>query len=234
MTVQIVLVRPRNPLNLGAAARAMANFGLSELVLVAPYGEAWRSARSARAGAAVLEQARTVGTLAEAIAGCGHIVGTTTGTARQPEVPLEDWRQVAAELPQGRTALLFGSEKTGLNVEDISHCHRLARIPTVTGAPSMNLGQAVAVCAYELARQRPLLLGRRREAAIGPRTRERLIETWYPLMERVGAVKPGHQASQGRVLRQALLRWGCTAADDRRLLGLARQIRHHLDGRGES
>lgn len=229
MPVRIVLVGPRNPLNIGAAARAMANFGLDDLLLVSPYSQAWRNARSARAGSSVLENARAVASLSEAIAGCSLVVGTTAGTARDPELPLEDWRHVASELPQDSTAILFGSEKTGLGVEALSYCHRLARIPTSAGAPSMNLGQAVAVCAYELARRTSIPAVLPLLPAIDVAERERLIQTWYPLLERLGVVKPGHHASQTRLFRQALLRWHCTPADERRLLGLARQIRHHLD-----
>ncbi|MGH9416445.1 MAG: RNA methyltransferase [Terriglobales bacterium] len=226
-SVRIVLLRGRNPLNLGAAARAMANFGLHDLVLVAPYGEAWRQARSARAGAAVLASARVAATLAEAVADCDFVVGTTDGAGRATEVPLEDWRTVASSLPGRRAALIFGSEKTGLEVDDISHCHRLARLPTVPGAPSMNLGQAVAVCAYELAR-RGSLAAPAPATAVTVAERERLLETWYPLLERVGVVRPGHRASQTRLLRQMLLRWRLLPADVTRLLGVARQVRHAM------
>ncbi|MGH9468422.1 MAG: RNA methyltransferase [Terriglobales bacterium] len=216
-------------MNLGAAARAMANFGLDDLVLVSPYGEAWKTARSARAGAALLRQARCTESLAEALDGCANVIGTTAGTARAPELGLEDWRDVAASLGAGKTALVFGSEKTGLSVADISHCHRLARIPTRADAPSMNLGQAVALCAYELARgETPRPAARAPEPTMGATGRERLLAVWYPLLEQLGAVRPGHRASQTRILRQALVRWGCNAADERRLLGLARQIRNHL------
>ncbi len=237
--MRIVLVRPRNPLNIGAAARAMANFGLDDLALVEPYTTAWETARSARAGAKVLRHARVYPGLAEALADCALAVGTTDGAARSPELPLETWPQVAAALPAGRTALIFGSEKTGLSVEDLSHCHRLARIPTLAGAPSMNLGQAVAVCAYELRRQ--ALPGRPRARAwaealgeaklIGSPERERLLNAWYPLLEQLGAIQAVHRTSQTRALRAMLLRWRLTPADERRLLGLARQLRHTLAGR---
>src|SRR6185312_4320679 len=102
---------------------------------------------------------------------------------------------VAASLPAGRTALVFGSEKTGLGVEEISFCHRLARIPTRPDAPSMNLGQAVAICAYELARtapgepaagHHPVITAEERERLTAEQRerltaeqRERLVETWY-------------------------------------------------------
>jgi tRNA/rRNA methyltransferase len=235
--IRIVLVRVRNPLNIGAAARAMANFGLEDLVLVEPYAAAWETVRSARAGLAVLERARTFGSVPEAVAGCDTIVGTTAGTGRVPELPLEDWRTVAASLPAGRTALLFGSEKTGLGVEEISYCHRLARISTRPEAPSMNLGQAVAVCAYELTRPLPAAPPAGSavpDAALDAAQRERVIDAWVPLLERLGSVQPGHRAGQRRLAREMLSRWRPTPADARRLLGIARQLGHTLAGRRES
>ncbi|HXE31213.1 MAG TPA: TrmH family RNA methyltransferase [Terriglobales bacterium] len=230
--IRIVLVRVRNPLNIGAVARAMANFGLPELVLVDPYDPAWREARSARAGTEVLQHARAVASLSEAVGDCGCVIGTTAGTARSPEIPLEDWPTVAASLPPAApdrpVALLFGSERTGLAVEEISYCHRLARIPTLPDAPSMNLGQAVAVCAYELHRQpanAPLPL-----PSLTVEERERLLATWYPLLEQLGVVPPGHRQSQTRMLRRMVSRWQLGPEDQYRLLGVARQVRRLLRG----
>ncbi len=228
--VRVVLVRVRNPLNIGAAARAMANFGFEDLVLVEPYDKAWKTVRSARAGETVLDRARSVERMADALDGCELIVGTTDGSKRVPELPLEDWRAVGASLPSAQTALVFGNEKSGLSVDEISFCHRLVRIPTTPGAPSMNLGQAVAVCLYELARSaRPLPRSPTPPAAIDASARERMLDAWYPLLERLGAVKPGHDASQRRILREMLSRWRCRRSDERRLLGLARQIRNKFE-----
>lgn len=248
-TFRIVLVHSRNSLNMGAAARAMANFGLDDLVLVAPYEEAWRTVReatppSARAGAAVLERARAVTTLTEALSDCDYVVGTTDGSSRSPEVRLEPWPAVAASLDSlpsaSRIALVFGSEKFGLSVDDISFCDRLARLPTQPEAPSMNLGQAVAVCAYELYRTRqerqgaqaePTPLSARPAGGILPIAgRERLTGLWYPLLEQLGVVQPEHRAREMRVLREMLTRWQLTPKDEHRLLGLARQLRHVLTG----
>lgn len=241
--VRIVLVRPRNPLNIGAAARAMANFGFDDLVVVQPYVEAWRTARSARAGIAVLERARSADTLEEAIQDCQLVVGTTAGTARTPEEPLSSWPRVASCIPQrARTAVLFGSEKTGLSVEEMSHCRQLARIPTLPDSPSMNLGQAVAVCCYELARQRRIAefdappeiansieQGGEHSAHLASiEERERLVRTFHPLLESIGVMLPQHHASQMRRLRQMLLRWRLTPADARLLLGVAREMKRIL------
>ena len=154
--IDVVLVSPRNPLNIGAAARAMANFGFARLTVVAPYEEHWREARSAVGAPEVLAEARETATLAESLANCTLAIGTGMLTARRPEqhvVSLPDLAPLVEHELQagGRVAIVFGSEKRGLTREDLSRCHLLAEIPTDAGQPSMNLGQAVAVCLYELA-----------------------------------------------------------------------------------
>lgn len=149
-----MLVSTRNPLNIGAAARAVANFGLSDLRLVDPYEVAFREAVSAVGGVHVLQSARVFATLAEAVGDCSLVVGTTAGQRRVPQQPVELLARgmVRVREHRGKTALVFGSEKFGLSNEDMSFCHELIRIPTAPQTPSMNLGQAVAVCLYEWAR----------------------------------------------------------------------------------
>jgi tRNA/rRNA methyltransferase len=152
----VVLVSPRNPLNIGAAARAMANFGFSRLAVVAPYEEHWREAKSAVGASDLLQDARCTQCLADAVADCTLVIGTGTLEHRRPEQPViplpELTPMVDAELARGgRVALVFGSEKRGLTREDLALCHALVEIPTDPRQPSMNLGQAVAVCLYELA-----------------------------------------------------------------------------------
>lgn len=227
--LRIVLCATRNPLNIGAAARAMANFGLDDLVLVAPYGEAWRRARSARAGAAVLAQARVVATLPEAIADCQYVVGTAGLAGRRPEAPIADWTELAGRLPAGRCALVFGNEKTGLSVAEIGCCHVLARIATAAAAPSMNLGQAVAVCAYELHRRQAVtLLASPAPAMANWEQRERLVRRWMPVLEHIGVFRAQHRLSQTRRLRRMLLAWRLSPPDVRLLLGVARELRRVL------
>ena len=154
--LNVVLVSPRNPLNIGAAARAMANFGFSRLAVVAPYAPHWREARSAIGAPELLQNAKESPTLAEAVAGCTLVAGTGTLTYRKPEQPVVRLPDLAPlverELARGgRVAVVFGPEKHGLTREDLSYCHLLVEIPTDPRQPSMNLGQAVAVCLYELA-----------------------------------------------------------------------------------
>jgi tRNA/rRNA methyltransferase len=158
--VAIVLVRARNPLNIGAAARAMGNFGFNDLRIVNDYAVPFAEARSAVDAAPVLAAARAFSSVAEAIADCTLVYGTTAMGERRLLHPVDVLRDAAphvqAELEAGgRAAILFGSEKTGLSAEEMSHCHRLLTIPMRDGGISMNLGQAVAVCLYELAREAP-------------------------------------------------------------------------------
>src|ERR1700689_5102719 len=162
--LRVVLVATRNPLNIGAAARAMSNFGCTHLRLVNPYDPAYREARSAVGAAPVLARAEQFSTVAEAVADCPLVVGTTAAGRRNLHHQLctleagariilqRLTRKRAARGKKARAALLFGSEKTGLSNEDLSHCHWPLRIPTRAEHRSMNLGQAVAVCLYELVR----------------------------------------------------------------------------------
>jgi TrmH family RNA methyltransferase len=150
----VVLVAVRNPLNIGAAARAMSNFGFADLRLVNPYSPAFREAKSAVGASDLLAKAREYSSVAEAVADCAVVIGTTAGRNRQlrHEVVLlpNAVRRIRSEIASG-VALLFGSEKRGLSNEDLSHCDWVIQIPTAAKNPSMNLGQAVAVCLYELA-----------------------------------------------------------------------------------
>jgi TrmH family RNA methyltransferase len=153
--LRVVLVNSRNPLNIGAAARAMSNFGFRHLRVVTPYAPAFREARSAVGAADLLQQAQEFDSLADAVADCSLVVGTTAVRNRVLQqriyVPEQGSRLIRKKLASAHVALLFGSERVGLSNDDLSHCHWLIRIPTVDENISMNLGQAVAVCLYEIA-----------------------------------------------------------------------------------
>lgn len=163
----VILVGARNPNNIGAAARAMSNFGFPHLRIVNTYQVAFQEARSAVGAADLLASAQQFSSLQQAIADCTLVVGTTAVGDRELLHPLHRLEAAAALIqnhiahsvppsaPAPRVALLFGSEKTGLSNEDLSHCHWLLRIPTRAEHISMNLGQAVALCVYELVRQDP-------------------------------------------------------------------------------
>jgi tRNA C32,U32 (ribose-2'-O)-methylase TrmJ len=188
--LRVVLVATRNPLNLGAAARAMSNFGVRRLRVVNPYDPAFREAKSAVGASHVLKHAEVFASVADAVADCTLVVGTTAVRHRELQHQLKRLeegarlirKRLAAKTGEGEkqiphplrrvrndsqklllakknsarngncVALLFGSEKRGLSNADLSHCDWLMRIPTHEGNISMNLGQAVAVCLYELAR----------------------------------------------------------------------------------
>lgn len=175
LKVRFVLVRPRNPNNIGAAARALANFGFTGLSVVDPFEPVWKETRSALAGEGLLRKTKPQ-TLAQAVRGAHLVLGTADGRRkdRRPVVPLpglSDYLETA--LPTGgRIAILFGSEKTGLTNRELQTCKALLRIPTKAQAPSMNLGQAVALVAAELAR--PGLPTKVKEAAAAMPTAEQL------------------------------------------------------------
>jgi TrmH family RNA methyltransferase len=154
--LRVVLVAPRNPLNIGAAARAMSNFGFFHLRVVNPFELAFREAVSAVGAAPLLADAEEFQSTAEAVKDCTLVIGTTAIGPRRLHHPVRRLDQAALLIRKGLAsspvALLFGSEKRGLSNEDLSHCHWLLKIPTRDEHRSMNLGQAVAVCLYELAR----------------------------------------------------------------------------------
>ena len=238
--IDVVLVSPRNPLNIGAAARAMANFGFRRLAVVAAYAPPWREARSAVGAPELLASATEAETLAEAVAGCTLVAGTGTATYRKPEQPVVQLPNlgplVARELARGgRVALVFGSEKHGLTRDDLSHCHLLVEIPTDPRQPSMNLGQAVAVCLYELAsRVFQSANGgaegaREDEGAAGcpsapSRTLDRLAGVVEETMLAVGYSPSPMQAANRHDLRLLLRRLAPTERDSRRIMGLFRRV----------
>ncbi|MGD0914255.1 MAG: RNA methyltransferase [Terracidiphilus sp.] len=250
---EIVLVSPRNPLNTGAAARAMANFGFSHLSVVAPFEAHWREAQSAIGAEELLQNARTTESLEEAIADCTLVIGTGTLTHRKAEqtvVPLSELgSRVGSELDRGgRIALVFGSEKRGLTRDDLSYCHLLAVIPTDAAQPSMNLGQAVAVCLYELAGRSGAFLSRKDKDAArmgrpeisGESTAQvesptatsgeldRLAGMIEEAMLAAGYSPREMQAANRHDLRLLLLRLNINGAGTRRALGLFRRILHKI------
>lgn len=235
--LQVVLVSPRNPLNIGAVARAMANFGFSRLAVVAPYEEHWREAQSAIGAEDLLQNAMKTASLAEAVAECTLVVGTGTLTHRKPEQPvvaLPDLPQrvQAALRDGGRVALVFGPEKRGLTREDLSWCHLLAEIPTDARQPSMNLGQAVAVCLYELA-ARPSPPGEA-QATGGPSAPSGDLDLLAGVLDQLMLAASYSPASMRRAnqhqLRLFLRRLKLNPHDTRRILGFFRRVLHRLQG----
>jgi tRNA/rRNA methyltransferase len=227
--VRVVLVRPQGAANVGAAARAMKNMGVRELTLVRPdlRRRFWAHAMAARAGD-VLDRARTVDSLPEAVADCRLVVGTTCrgglyrSAAEPPEAVAADVIDVARH---GPVALVFGPEDHGLTNSDLKCCHRLITIPAAGEYPSLNLGQAVLLCCYVL--RRAACAGH----AVGPRVSpapaadvgfalDRLQES----LLRIGFLNPDNPDHIMFAFRRIFGRAGLEARDVRIILGLARQI----------
>ena len=214
-------------MNIGAAARAVANFGLCDFRLVDPYDAAFREAVSAVGGTHVLKGARVFGTLAEAVGDCSLVVGTTAGQRRVPQQPVEflarGMERVRAH--RGRVALVFGSEKFGLSNEDMSFCHELMRIPTAPETPSMNLGQAVAVCLYEWARGDGVDEARRgRFEGIAGSDAEQLTQMLRAVLDESGYTNRITAVSTEMKIRRWVRRLRVGRRDGALMLGILRQI----------
>ncbi len=232
----MVLVSPRNPLNIGAAARAMFNFGFSRLRVVNPYEVAFREARSAVAAREVLTAAEEFQSVAAAVADCALVVGTTSLGHRELEHPLRPLEEgapmIRERMKSGAVALLFGSEKFGLSNEDMAHCHWLMRIATADQEHSMNLGQAVAVCLYELSKGEldPVAgRARARKAAAAAET-EQITSLLLDVLRQSGYVNPVTGSSTEQKVRRLVRRLDLNARDAPVVLGMLRQILWKLSG----
>ncbi|GAA3754329.1 RNA methyltransferase [Terriglobus aquaticus] len=226
-SLAVVLVRARNPLNVGAAARAMSNFGVKDLRVVGDYLQPLEAARSAIDAAPVLASAQAFSSVAEAIADCTLVYGTTALGDRDLHHPVDVLRDAPSHVRQnpGRTAILFGSEKTGLSNDELSHCHRLLTIPMARGGVSMNLGQAVAVCLYELHRDAPAQRNLPEPAAAA--TADDLDRFESLLRETLTAAEydrrfPGNMGANET--RELVRRLGLTSADTTVWMGMLRQV----------
>ncbi|HSU18580.1 MAG TPA: RNA methyltransferase [Acidobacteriaceae bacterium] len=279
----VVLVSARNPWNIGAAARAMRDFGFSDLRVVNVFSPPFEAAqiesqiesqaeiqardtaqqnegaKAAVGAASVLENARRFDRLEDAIADCTLVAGTTAigeRGLRRPVLPLREAtpqilgalqdmssqpEQVEAQdanahsSPDARVALLFGSEKTGLTNEQLSHCSLLLTIPMF--APdgrhlSMNLGQAVAVCLYELAREGFEGARELPPAHAGPVTaasRERLTRMLLRAMAASGYSRRFPAQSREHVVRQLVNGLGRDEDEAVTWMGFLRQVTRNTD-----
>ena len=250
-----MLVSTSHPGNIGAVARAMRTMGLAELVLVQPKHFPHEDATARAAGADdVLAAARVVGTLAEAIADCGLVVGASA-RLRSVRVPLVNPRECAAavwrHLEQAPVALVFGPEQSGLTNEDLARCRLLVHISTSPDFGSLNLAMAVQVLCYELRMHAVEAAGSRDGGVADPTARQSRLEAAptegspdFPLatagemesfhehLERVlaaaGFLHPEHQAQIKLKLRRIFHR----AAPDRNELNILRGVLTALDPAG--
>src|SRR5579872_663281 len=221
----VVLVSTRNPLNIGAAARAMSNFGFAQLRVVSPYEVAWREARSAVGATALLASAEEYSSVAGAVEDCSLVIGTTAASNRELHhslrAPQDGSRLIRNR--SGRVALLFGSEKRGLSNDDFSHCHWLMRIPTREQHGSMNLGQAVAVCLYELSKS----LGKTKQAKAKLATAGQLEAITGRLLQALevsGYLQPEPGPAAEAKIRRLVRRLQVPSEDVETWLGIWRQI----------
>ena len=228
--LRVVLVDARNPLNIGAAARAMSNFGFQHLRVVNPYDVAFQGARSAVGAAEVLARAEKYETVAEAIADCSLVVGTTAIGHRDLQHCLQRLEAgaplIRAHLASGggACALLFGSEKFGLSNKDMSHCHWLMHIPTREEHFSMNLGQAVAVCLYELMRDPGAMPESKQGTPASSAEVERITETLLTALRASGYPKLNSSDSFEGAVRRLVRRLDLQTGDAEFLLGMLRQM----------
>jgi TrmH family RNA methyltransferase len=224
----VVLVRARNPLNIGAAARAMSNFGFAHLRVVNPYGPAFRNAPSAVGAAEVLATAEAYDCVAEAVADCALVVGTTAVGKRSIKHTIARLEHGAAQvrkgLAGGNIALLFGSEKTGLSNKDFSHCHWLMRIPTCEANISMNLGQAVAVCLYEIARDGTIALQPEEQSPPPSELIEQLTTVLFEALRTSGYLKSKTSANTEAKIRRRVRRLKLSTVDAEAWIGMLRQM----------
>src|SRR5207248_5349042 len=225
------------PNNIGAVARAMHDFGFRHLRVVNEYAVPFEAARSAVDASEVLAGAAEFDSVASAIADCTLVVGTTAVGERALQHPLYVLpvaaEMIHAKLPResGRAALLFGSEKTGLSNDELSHCHWLLTIPMQryeeVRHPSMNLGQAVAVCLYELVRSAEIIsapAGQGEPAAAEAREVERLLALLTEVLEQTGYTKRHPANCDEGQIRRLVLRMGVAAGDVPVWMGILRQI----------
>jgi tRNA/rRNA methyltransferase len=237
--LRVVLVRTRNPLNIGAAARAMSNFGFHRLRVVNPYEVAFREARSAVGASPLLSSAEEFKTVAEAVADCTLVVGTTALGRRDPQHPVklleQGARLIRKRIAGSKVALLFGSEKRGLSNEDLSHCHWLLRIPTREDHRSMNLGQAVAVCLHEIARQPKAAPQPGKPPTATAGDLERFTSVLLEALRSSGYLKPGSVGPTEEKIRRFVRRLKLSSTDAELSLGMLRHILWKLrSGNGSS
>jgi tRNA/rRNA methyltransferase len=229
--IVIILTGTKYPGNIGSAARAMFNMGLSRLVLAAPQCAInEESYRMAKAGKAVLDSAKICRSMKSALRGIRLLIGTTgkSGGYRAPaQAPRFLIPRILERATQQKAGILFGPEDTGLVDEDLQLCQLLIRIPTHGKASSVNLAQAVMIVSYEL------LLGSLDPAPdrVPKLASLEQVEAMYAQLEKalleIGFLQPQNAMHMMFALRKILGRAGLEPADVNILRGIARQIGWH-------
>lgn len=247
-TPAVILVRPQMGENIGAAARAMLNFGLDDLRLVAPR-DGWPNPRAVAlaSGAAgrVLDRARVYDTLPEAIGDLTRVYATTARGREMTKpvlTPAEAMTEARALVSAGdRVGIMFGSERAGLENEDVARANAIVTVPVNPEFPSLNLAQAVLLLGYEWARDQlpaqPMPTGRRPMGEV-PASRievERLADHWQDRLDAAGFFFPAEKAPGMQLtLRNMWARLPLTRADTQVLHGALRQLVRGARGAGDS
>lgn len=236
----VILVRPQMGENIGAAARAMLNFGLTGMRLVAPR-DGWPNPKAkamASGAASVIDGVRIFDTVEEAIADC-HLVLATT--ARQRGVFLPTYEPVeavqhlrAAASTEKRTAVLFGAEKSGLETEVLAHADAILTIPVNPGFSSLNLAQAVIILAYEWAKAEdlpPLFQSPYAEETAPHGMVDGLVRHMETALDQAGYFYPvSKRTTLSRNIRTLLTNAKFTEAEVRLFRGMIRQFERKLPG----
>ena len=229
--ISVILVEPKSAGNVGAAARALHNMGLSRLTLVGGASTEEPEARMMAVGALeVLRGAGRADSLEDAVAGAGLTVATTRRAGKH-RGPVVDIRQAAEEVVRAaasgnRVALVFGREDSGLTTAELDACHILARIPTAPEYPSLNLAQAVLMAAYEIWRAADVAettVEHRLLATAGET--EALFGELGAVLEEIGFLNPQNPQEIMHAIRRMLGRAGMEPREVKILRGIIRQIR---------
>lgn len=229
--VRIVLVSTQHPGNIGATARAMLTMGLTDLVLVRPDRYPHPQARATATHALpVLDHARVVGSLQEAISDCGWVVALSARQRHLGDEPLRPWQAaeraiaVASEAP---VAFVFGCERTGLTNDEVDLCHATTLIPANPQFSSLNLSQAVQIVAYELRRagfpEVPEAASKKKRPWYAPPPAEEM-ERFYSHLERILLSTGFLDPANPRMLMRRLRTFFNRAAPDRNELNILRGI----------
>jgi tRNA/rRNA methyltransferase len=227
----IVLVRPQLGENIGKAARAMLNFGLTDLRLVTPR-DGWPnpSAGPAASGAdIVLEQARVFNSVAEAVADCPFVYATTV-RKRGLVVPVVTPEQTAAEVRanEGASAILFGAERSGLETDEVAIAGKIVTVPVNPDFRSLNLAQAVMLLAYEWSKQAELVmptLGDEAEPRAEQAQLEGMIGQLYDALEEADYFHPPDRTPATKnTLRTILTKAGWSTREIQAMRGVIRAL----------
>lgn len=226
--MRIVLVEPLYGGNIGAACRAMANMGFSDLALVAPRAPDMNEARMMACHAGhVLDARKEYDTLAGAVADCGAVMGTTArrGLYRQHARAPREWAERALEAADsGRVALVFGREDKGLTNEELALCTHIVQIPTAPECSSLNIAQAVLICCYEIFVAFGTFVPQTEKSPDAPSAlRERMFEIWRDSLLEIGFMRGDKADHMMMGVRRILSRGRLTVDDVNIMMGIARQ-----------